>query len=208
MNTLFTIIFVLSTLLLLFSDPNSFLQTLLDGAGKSATLCIALIASYSVWMGLMQLWNDSGVARGVSKLLKPIVKKLLKTDDEAALQCACMNFSVNLLGISGAATPYGIQAAKLLDKTQHAEYSSAMLFVLNATSLQLFPSSMLAVRVSMASLSPNDIILPTLFTTIFSTLLGITLTWALLRPKSNRVHLVHTPFIFSNQLKTQGAGMR
>jgi spore maturation protein A len=208
MNTLFTIIFSLSTLFLLFSDPNRFLQTLLDGAGKSATLCIALISSYAVWMGLMQLWNDSGVARGVSKLLKPLAKKLLKTDNEAALQCACMNFSVNLLGISGAATPYGIQAATLLDKTKHAEYSSAMLFVLNATSLQLFPSSMLAVRVSMASLSPYNIILPTLFTTIFSTLLGVMLTWAILRPKPERAHLVHTHSILHKQIKTRGAGMR
>lgn len=207
MNTLFTIIFLLSTLVLLFISPESFLQTLLDGASKSATLCLSLIASYAVWMGLMRLWEDSGVAKGVSKLLKPFAKKLLKTNNEEALKNACMNFSVNLLGISGAATPYGIKAAQLLDKTDNAEYSSAMLFVLNATSLQLFPGSMLAVRVSMGSLSPNNIIFPTLLTTIFSTVLGITLTWLLLQPKEKVTRLVHGCHISPNRLKNKGAGI-
>ena len=155
----------------------------------------------------MRLWEDSGVAKGVSKLLKPLAKKLLKTNNEEALKSACMNFSVNLLGISGAATPYGIKAAQLLDKTDNAEYSSAMLFVLNATSLQLFPGSMIAVRVSMGSLSPNNIIFPTLFTTIFSTVLGITLTWLLLQSKEKVTQRVHARHIFSNRLKNKGAGI-
>ncbi len=208
MNTLFSLIFILSTLILLFLSPETFLEALLDGAGKSATLCLSLIATYAVWMGLMRLWEDSGVTQGISKLLKPLARKLLKTKDENALQNACMNFSVNLLGISGAATPYGIRAAQLLDKTEHAEYSSAMLFVLNATSLQLFPTSMIGVRVAMRSLSPNDIILPTLFTTLFSTALGLFLTWALLRPKKKSAQRIHTPSIFIRTQKTKGAGMR
>ena len=208
MNTLFSLIFILSTLILLFLSPETFLEALLDGAGKSATLCLSLIATYAVWMGLMRLWEDSGVTQGISKLLKPLARKLLKTKDENALQNACMNFSVNLLGISGAATPYGIRAAQLLDKTEHAEYSSAMLFVLNATSLQLFPTSMIGVRVAMRSLSPNDIILPTLFTTLFSTALGLFLTWALLQPKKKSAQRIHTPSIFIRTKKTKGAGMR
>ena len=208
MNTLFSLIFILSTLILLFLSPETFLEALLDGAGKSATLCLSLIATYAVWMGLMRLWEDSGVTRGVSKLLKPLARKLLKTKDEDALQNACMNFSVNLLGISGAATPYGIRAAQLLDKTEHAEYSSAILFVLNATSLQLFPTSMIGVRVAMHSLSPNDIVLPTLFTTLFSTALGVFLTWAFLRPKKTSTQRIHAPAIFIKTQKNKGAGMQ
>ncbi len=208
MNTLFSLIFILATLILLFLSPETFLEALLDGAGKSATLCLSLIATYAVWMGLMRLWEDSGVTRGVSKLLKPLARKLLKTNKEEALQNACMNFSVNLLGISGAATPYGIKAAQLLDKTEHAEYSSAMLFVLNATSLQIFPTSMIGVRVAMRSLSPNDIILPTLFTTLFSTALGIFLTWAFLHPKKKSAQRIHAHGIFIKTQKRKGAGMR
>jgi spore maturation protein A len=208
MNTLFSVIFIIATFLLLFLSPATFLEALLDGAGKSATLCLSLIATYAVWMGLMRLWEDSGVTRGISKLLKPFAKKLLKTKDEEALQNACMNFSVNLLGISGAATPYGIKAAQLLDKTEHAEYSSAMLFVLNATSLQVFPTSMIGVRVAMHSLAPNDIVLPTLLATLFSTALGVFLVWAFLRPKIKRRQRVHAPTISTKTEKRKGAGAR
>ncbi|MBE5747927.1 MAG: hypothetical protein E7352_07130 [Clostridiales bacterium] len=184
MNALFFIVFTICTLSLLFFSPENFLPAMLDGASKSATLCVSLIATYAVWMGLMKLWEDSGVARGVSRLIKPVAKRLLKTDDEKALSAVSMNVSVNLLGISGAATPYGIKAAQLLDQTDNAEYSSAMFFVLNATSLQILPSSLVAVRVAMQSANPTDIILPTFLATVFSTVLGVLLTMLAYRKKA------------------------
>ncbi len=186
MNILFSCIFLLSTLILLFIAPENFLAALLDGAGRSGTICLSLLATYSVWLGLMKVWEDSGVSRGVSRLLKPFAKKLFKTDDPKTLDALSMSLSVNLLGISGAATPYGIQAANLLDKSPHAEYSSAMLFVLNATSIQLIPTSIIGVRVAMQSAAPTDIVIPTLITTLFSTLLGVVLTRLLIPPTKTR----------------------
>ena len=212
MNILFGIIFICTAGALLFLNPEAFLPTMLDGAEKSATTCFALLSSYAVWLGLMRVWEDSGVARGIARILKPITKKLLKTENNEAIQAASMNFSVNLLGISGAATPYGIRAASLLDKTPNAEYSSAMLFVINATSLQIFPSSMIAVRVAMRSVSPYDIILPTILSTLFSTLLGVVFTLLLIKPVDNKEkspHHVCVERIFRlNNKKIKGAGMR
>ena len=207
MNILFAIVFFTSTFLLLCTAPNDFLAALLDGAGKGATVSISLIATYSVWLGLMRVWEDSGVARGVSKLLKPLAKHLFKTDNEEALQAISMNMSVNLLGISGAATPYGIQAAKLLDKTENADYSSAMLFVLNATSLQLIPTSIIAVRVAMHSTAPNNIVIPTLLATLFSTLLGVTLTNVFIRPKKSEKRFAAGATSTWKKQKTKGAGI-
>lgn len=172
MNTLFAVIFIAANALLLFLSPDTFLSTLLNATSKSATLCISLIATYSVWLGLMRVWEDSGVSRGASKLLRPLAKRVFCTDDKTTLDAVCMNLSVNLLGISGAATPYGVKAAQLLDKTQNAEYASCMLFVLNATSLQLIPTSIIGIRTALGSTAPAAIILPTLLTTLFSTLLG------------------------------------
>ena len=204
MNALFGLLFTICTLLLLCISPETFLSALLDGAGKGAAVCVSLVATYSVWLGLMQVWQDSGVTRAVSKLVKPLAKRLFKTDDEEALQAISMNLSVNLLGISGAATPYGITAAKLLDKTQNAEYSSAMLFVLNATSLQLIPTSIIAVRVSLHSAAPTDIVIPTILATLLSTLLGVLLTKTFIRPEKDRaVRTTAVPRI----LKTKGAGI-
>ena len=47
-----------------------------------------------------------------------------------------------------------------------------MLFVLNATSLQLIPTTVIALRASFSSAAPADIILPTLIATVCSTALG------------------------------------
>ena len=186
MNIIFTLVFLISAFVLLLLDPENFLAALLDGASKSATLCVSLLASYAVWLGLMKVWEDSGVSRGVSKILKPVAKRLFKTDDTQTLDAVCMNLSVNLLGISGAATPYGIRAANLLDKTENAEYASAMFFVLNATSIQLIPTSIIGIRLSLQSVSPADIVLPTLITTVFSTLLGAVLCRLFIPPKTKK----------------------
>ena len=206
MNILFTILFLSSATLLLCTEPESLLPALLDGAGKGATVCISLIATYSVWMGLMQLWEDCGIANKISRLVKPIARRLFKTDDEDALHAISMNLSVNLLGISGVATPYGIKAATLLDKTKNAEYSSAMLLVLNATSLQLVPTSIIAVRVALNSASPMDIVIPTLLTTVLSTLLGVILTRIFIRPKTTSKRVSSYEKTCFRQ-KTRGAGI-
>ena len=184
MNTLFTILFLLSLFLLLCTAPELFLSALLEGAGKGASICLSLIATYSVWMGLMGIWEDCGIAHTVSKWLQPLLKRLFKTKEEGALQAISMNISVNLLGLSGASTPYGIQAVSLLDKTENAEYASALLFVLNATSLQLLPTSLLAVRVAMHSASPYDILLPILLASLFSSVVGFFLTRAFIKPNT------------------------
>ena len=207
MNILFTIVFFVCTFLLLCTSPDTFLSALLEGAGKGATVCVSLIATYCVWLGLMRVWEDSGVARGISKVLKPVAKRLFKTDDEQALQAISMNMSVNLLGISGAATPYGIQAATLLDKTENAEYSSAMLFVLNATSLQIIPTSIIAVRVALNSAAPNDIVIPTLLTTLLSTVIGVILTKIFIRPKSETKAFTPTYNATIKMQKTKGVGV-
>ena len=200
MNLIFSLVFLSSALVLLLLSPDRFLPALLDGATKSGTLCFSLLASYAVWLGLMRVWEDSGVSKKVSTLLRPLAKRLFLTEDEKTLDAVCMNLSVNLIGISGAATPYGIQSAQLLDKTENAEYASALFFVLNATSLQLIPTSIIGVRVALGSTAPALVVLPTLLTTAFSTLLGVLLTRLLIPVRRAR----STPF-FS---KKQGAGTR
>jgi len=200
MNVIFICLFLACAVALCFINPENFLSALLDGTSKSATLCVALLASYAVWLGLMQVWEDSGVTRGISKLIRPVAKALFKTDDEEALSCISMNVSANMLGIGGAATPYGIRAAKALDKTKNAEFSSCMLFVVNATSVQLIPTSVIGIRAALGSGNPTDILIPTLLSTAVSTGVGIALTFLFLRDKK-------PPFLHKKS-KKRGAGAK
>ena len=177
MNAIFLFLFIVCGSAVLFTDPELFLSTVLEGASSAASLCIALLASYAVWLGLMQVWEDCGLTRRVSRLVKPLAKKLFHTDDERTLATVSMNLAANLLGIGSAATPYGIEAVKLLDKSPRAEYASCMFFALNATSIQLIPTSVVGVRAALGSGAPTDIILPTILTTALTTLLACTLVW-------------------------------
>ncbi len=203
MNAIFTVVFIICTLLLLCISPEVFLGAILDGAGKGASICISLVATYSVWLGLMKVWEDSGIANTVARFTKPLARKLFKTEDESTLTAISMNLSVNLLGISGAATPYGIRAATLLDKTENAEYSSAMLFVLNATSLQIIPTSIISVRVAMQSVAPNNVVVPILLTSFLSTLLGVIFTRLLIPPRRAKVKQ-KASFFTPKTVKTRG----
>lgn len=201
MNILFTLLFFLCAFLLFCANPENFLSALLSGASKSASVCVSLISTYTVWLGLMQVWEDSGLTKKISTLLKPISKKIFYTDDDATLNAVCMNLSVNMLGISGAATPYGIQAAALLNKSPKADYANALFFILNATSLQLFPTSIIGVRVAMQSAAPNSVVLPIILTSAFSTALGVLLCVVFIKKTPSM--RTETASLFA---KTQGAG--
>ena len=161
------------------------MPTVLDAASDSAALCVALLASYAVWMGLMGVWEKCGITKAVAKLLRPVCKRLFKTDDEPTLQAISANLACNMLGIGGAATPYGVQAAKLLNESEYPEYSSCMFFALNATSIQLLPTSVVGIRASLGSGNPADIILPTMICTAISTAVACFLTWLFLRPNKS-----------------------
>jgi spore maturation protein A len=108
-----------------------------------------------------------------------------------------------MLGVSGAGTPYGITACKLLDKTENAEYSSALFFVLNATSLQIIPTSVVGIRTALGSVAPADIILPTFLSSTLSTLLGFFLVKALI-PQKNRKQIRGFTL---KKVKSKGAGI-
>lgn len=176
MNVVFTVIFLLSSVVLLFFAPSSLLPALLSGGEKAGTLCVSLLSSYALWLGLMRVWEKSGLTRAVSRVLYRPVQALFALENEKTIQATCMNLSANILGIGGAATPCGIRAAQLMEKEKNGSFASSMLFVVNASSLQLIPTSVIAFRVSLGSLSPADVILPTLLCSIFSSLLGILLT--------------------------------
>ncbi|MBO5045313.1 MAG: spore maturation protein [Clostridia bacterium] len=171
MNGIFTAVFFLSALLFLIFSPDSFLPALLEGGQKAATLSLSLLAVYCVWLGFFRVMEQSGLSSRISTLFLPVCKKLFRTEDKRAVFLASGNLTANMLGLPGAPTPLGIQATERFMNAGNA-YAASMLFVLNATSLQLIPTTVIALRASYGAQSPADVFLPTLIATLFSTLLG------------------------------------
>ena len=87
-----------------------------------------------------------------------------------------MNMSFNMLGVGNAATPTGIKAFnELQDGSDKITATMVMLLVINATSIQLLPTTIIGMRVTAGSGNASDIIMPSLIATLVSTIVGIVL---------------------------------
>lgn len=173
-NGIFAVIFLCSALLFLLRDPEGFLPAMLQGGQKAATLSLSLLAVYCVWLGFFKVMERSGLSEKLSSAVFPLAKKLFCSDDKQAIALASSNLSANFLGLPGAPTPLGIKAVEKFYARGNA-YAADMLFVLNATSLQLLPTTVIALRAAAGSVAAADIFLPTLLATVLSTLLGVLL---------------------------------
>lgn len=114
----------------------------------------------------------------LSKLLKPITRFLLGDIDKEAEDLINLNIATNILGVGNAATPLGIEAVKKLNATDTATKATVMFFVMNATSLQVIPTTVISLRASFGSLSSYDILLPTFIVSLVTTIFGVILVKA------------------------------
>lgn len=176
MNRIWFAMVVTSICFLLFSNPSGVLDVMIEASGGAFKLSLELCAIYAVWLGILEIVEASGLSEKLAKLLRPIIRKLFKIKDTEAEKMIALNMSANMLGLGNASTPMGINALKRLDDGSGiANHAVIMLIVLNSTSIQLLPSTIMGLRATAGSATPADIILPTLLSTICTCILGIIL---------------------------------
>ncbi|MGN0765798.1 MAG: hypothetical protein ACI4MO_04915 [Christensenellales bacterium] len=176
MNTIYVVMMIGSLLLVTITAPESALSIMLGGAKSAIGLSVSLCAIYTVWLSVLQVIDKTGMGKALSKAFKPLTKKLFKGESDLALEYITLNFSANLLGMGGAATPLGIKAMEYMqDGSEKASDNMILFVVINATSIQLLPATIIGLRASKGSASASDIILPSLIATTFSTLIGVIL---------------------------------
>lgn len=180
MNFLWFFVILFSAVFMIFFSPDNILSTMLVGVDKGINLAISLLPVYVLWSGILALSEKSGLSDKIAKVLSPVTKKLFGGEDEQTRMLIAMNFSANLLGAGGAATPLGIRAVqKMKNHGQTATFSMILFTVINTTSIQLLPSTVITIRAQNGSLTPYDTILPTLIVSIFTTVLGVLTVFAL-----------------------------
>lgn len=170
---------VLSSLVtLLFVNPEDCINALMTAGSDAVSLTFRLLGIYAVWLGIIALVDASGLSNKIANLMDPVIDWLFcKTDSETKRYIA-MNLSANMLGMGNACTPTGLKAMAGLDKQNNsvtASMAMIMLVVINASSIQLIPTTIIGLRQQYGSTTSSDIILPTLIATIISTLLGVLL---------------------------------
>ncbi len=133
-----------------------------EGAAAAVELCLTMAGVMCLWMGVMEVMKRSGLAESLSRLLRPILRRLypdFKRDKET-MDAVSANVSANLLGLGNAATPLGIQAARRMAKKTPgvASDSLCMLVVCNTASIQLIPTTVASVRLAAGCAAPFDIL--------------------------------------------------
>lgn len=168
MNIIFCAVMIAGGAIMCAVSPDGFLTALLRGTEKAASSTLTLGCIYALWTGLTQVADDAGVNAAIAKGLSPICHRLFATKSAEGAHAAALNLSCNIFGLGGAATPFGLKASALFDGEGNV-YGRNMLFILNACSVQLVPSTVIALRASAGSASPADVFLPALICTAVCT---------------------------------------
>ncbi len=154
---------------------------LFSGGSEAVSFCVSMAGAYAFFGGILGILRSSGVTDALARgMRKPLARLFgFEPGEEAALDDICVNLAADLLGMGGAATPAGLSAMRTMAEAggQPGRLSDAMglFLVLNMCSVQLLPTTMIAIRAQSGSKSPADIVLPTLISTAVSGLTGIAL---------------------------------
>lgn len=170
MNAVFTALIAASIVLMLISDPGGILPAFLTGAGNSLTLTVTLFAAYAFWLSIIKILEKGGALKAVKKLFSPVTKRLFPGESEETMTHLGANIAANFIGAGGAATPEGLKAAKSMKSRKNL----LTLVILNSTSLQLIPTTIVAMRSGMGA--AEDIILPSIISGAVTTLTALCLT--------------------------------
>lgn len=151
----------------------------LDSSRDAVTLCITMLGITGLWMGLMQIAQDGGAVSVISAKMKPLIRFLLPgiPENHPASGAITLNFAANFLGLGWAATPAGLQAMKELEALREQKGGEAgtasdemcAFLILNISSLQLIPVTVIAYRSQYHSADPAVITGPAIAATAVST---------------------------------------
>jgi spore maturation protein A len=158
---------------------DGFTRGALDGATAAVTLAIGLVGALALWLGLLRVAEEAGLTEKLGRLMRPLMRRLFPEvpPDHPAMTSMVLNVAANALGLGNAATPMGLKAMEELQtlnpRRDTATDAMVLFLVINTSSVQLVPATVIALRAAGGAERPTDIVGPTLLATIVSTAVGI-----------------------------------
>lgn len=156
-------------------------KALFESTNTGISLSFNILGVMCLWSGFMNVAENGGVVNSLSKFVHPIVKILfpeLSENSDASGHIA-MNITANMMGLGNVATPMGIRAMEKLQEINKSpnrlSKSMLMFVVLNMASIQLVPTTVIALRANSGSINPNSIVVPTIVSSLVSVIIGIIL---------------------------------
>ena len=164
-------------------------QAALDGAVYAVELCFGFIGIYALWLGLIKVAERAGAVKALSKKMGKIMRFLFPKipPQHPAMGAMTMNIIANMLGLGNAATPLGLKAMQELQslngQKDRATDAMCMFLVINTSSVQIIPATVIAIRSAAGSKNPTEVISTSLIATLCSTIAGITAAKIMSRQK-------------------------
>lgn len=162
-------------------------KSIFDSVAGAVELSITFLGTICMWNGIMKIVQNSTLIEKLTKILKPIIKVVFPDlkNNKKAYQEISMNLIANILGLGNAATPLGIKAMQTMQeenkKKDTLSNSMVMFIVMNTASMQLIPTTVIAIRSSLESKNPSSIIIPVWIATICASISGIVITKILIK---------------------------
>lgn len=154
---------------------------IINGAGNAVTLTLSLVGAMCLWSGIMEVADRAGATKILSKMMSPLFKLLFPDAHKKKNGLAEISASItaNVFGIGNAATPLAINAMKKLQENNpnkdRATKDMVMFVVLGCASLDIFPTTLIALRQAAESAEPFEVIIPIWICSFFCALLGVML---------------------------------
>jgi len=151
-----------------------------ESTESAVNLCIKLMGTICLWNGIMKIATKTSIVFVLKKLFKPALKLLFPTiseNDEVYTEIS-MNVVANVMGLGNAATPMGLKAMKSLQNKNYNKKllskEMAVFIVLNTASIQIIPTTVIAIRNSLGSSNPTAILFPVWIATICAAIAAVT----------------------------------
>lgn len=162
-------------------------NSIFESTAEAVKLTITFFGTICMWNGIIQIAAKTTLMDKLTKLLSPLMKFLfpeIKKGDKVHEEIS-MNMIANMLGLGNAATPLGLKAMKSMQKQNETKdrlsNSMVMFIVLNTASLQIIPTTVIAIRSSLGSSNPSGIIIYVWIATIAAAITVVIATKALIK---------------------------
>lgn len=159
---------------------NEINNSVFESCESAVKLTITFLGTMCLWSGIMQIAKKTTLIDKLTNFLNPIMKILFPEiqKQNPVHKEISMNMVANILGLGNAATPLGLKAMKTMQKENPKKdtltNSMAMFIIINTASIQLIPTTVIAIRSSLGSTNPTSIIIPVWIATICAACAGVT----------------------------------
>lgn len=175
LNIVWPIFIIISFSFAIFSGNLEKLNSsIFESTSDAINLALSLLGTICLWNGIMQIASSTSLIEKLTKFLRPIIKFLfpeLKKNPKIQKEIS-MNMIANILGLGNAATPLGLKAMNSMQRDNNKKDtltdSMMMFIVINTASIQIIPTTVIAIRNSLESQNPTAIVFPVWIATIFA----------------------------------------